>query len=76
MILAFFIINLALVFSGLCYKNRHNLLYNKFKGSFWKNLRGIEQKIWYASEAYQRKKLDIKTISDAAFEKLRTKKRD
>jgi hypothetical protein len=28
-------------------------------GSFWKNIRGIEQKIWYTNEIYQRKKLGI-----------------
>ena len=42
-------------------------------GSYWKNLNGIDQKIWYANEVYTRKKFGIKTIDDEAFENLRTK---
>ena len=45
-------------------------------GMYWKNLNGIDQKIWYANEVYLRKKLGIKTLDDQALENLRTKKRN
>lgn len=41
-------------------------------GLFWKNLNGIDQKIWYANEVYLRNKLGIKTLDDQALENLRT----
>jgi hypothetical protein len=59
MILILFFINLVLIISGLCSKNIDNKDGDEKLKSFWKNLRGIEQKIWYANEVYQRNKLNI-----------------
>lgn len=41
-------------------------------GEFWSNLSAYDQKLWYATEVYQRNKLQIKTITDESLEILRT----
>lgn len=41
-------------------------------GTYWDSLSASAQKVWYASEVHTRAELGIKTIDDAALEKLRT----
>ena len=52
LILAFFLINILLVIYGLLLNIKDNLKYSENLGSFWTNIRGIEQKIWYTNEVY------------------------
>ena len=75
MVVVYFFLNLILIICGLFSKNVSSDLDDNL-GSFWKSLRGIEQKIWYANEVYTRTNLNVQTISDEAIEKLRTKKRN
>ena len=37
-------------------------------GTYWQSLRGHDQKLWYANEVYLRKKLQLRTMDDQAFE--------
>ena len=44
--------------------------------SYWKAISGIEQKIWYTTEVYNRANLNIKSLSNVQMEDLRTHKRE
>ena len=43
--------------------------------NYWNAISGIEQKLWYATEIYNRQHLKMQNISDDALENLRTHKR-
>lgn len=42
---------------------------------YWTSLRGLDQKRWFTKEIYLRNALKIRTITDAALDKLRKSKR-
>ena len=43
---------------------------------FWRALSGVEQKIWYATELYNRAKGISQNLTDESLEQLRTQHRD
>lgn len=44
--------------------------------NYWHALSGIEQKLWYANECYNRFNTGVKALSDESLEKLRTSQRN
>ena len=48
---------------------------NERLDEYWKCLNGLDQKRWFAKETHLRKALNMKTINDRSYQKLKNSKR-